>query len=95
MSSERTTDRISPDPITLSTVWHGFQTTCREMRHLMARTAQSFLMAQLQDISVGIWRADGATIAMPEGILDQFLGTKFAIAATTRRMPDTAAAAGK
>lgn len=69
----------TPDPITISTVWHGFQTICREMRHMMARTAQSFLMAQLMDMSVGVWRADGATVAMPEGLLDQFLGTRFAI----------------
>jgi len=69
----------APDPITISTVWHGFQTICREMRHMMGRTAQSFLMAQLMDLSVGVWRADGATVAMPEGLLDQFLGTRFAI----------------
>jgi N-methylhydantoinase B len=67
------------DPITLATVWHAFQTTCREMRHMMERTAQSFLMSQLHDLSVGIWKADGSTIAMPEGLLDQFLGTRFAI----------------
>lgn len=67
------------DPITLSTVWHSFQTTCREMRHLMERTAQSFLMAQLKDVSVGIWMADGRTVAMPEGLLNQFLGTGLAI----------------
>jgi N-methylhydantoinase B len=67
------------DPITLSTVWHGFQTTCREMRHMMERTAQSFLMSQLHDLSVGVWKADGSTVAMPEGLLDQFLGTRFAI----------------
>ncbi|MEA2333327.1 MAG: N-methylhydantoinase [Thermoleophilaceae bacterium] len=67
------------DPITLATVWHGFQTICREMRHMMERTAQSFLMSQLHDLSVGLWKADGSTIAMPEGLLDQFLGTRFAI----------------
>jgi N-methylhydantoinase B len=67
------------DPITLATVWHGFQTVCREMRHMMERTAQSFLMSQLKDLSVGIWKADGSTVAMPEGLLDQFLGTRFAI----------------
>jgi N-methylhydantoinase B len=71
--------RPGVDPITLATVWHAFQTTCREMRHMMARTAQSFLMSQLRDLSVGIWKADGSTIAMPEGLLDQFLGTRFAI----------------
>jgi N-methylhydantoinase B len=74
-----TTPDAAIDPITLSTVWHSFQTTCREMRHLIERTAQSFLMGQLKDVSVGIWRADGATIAMPEGLLNQFLGTGFAI----------------
>src|SRR5262245_8395068 len=70
---------VAVDPITLSTVWHSFQTTCREMRHLVERTAQSFLMGQLKDVSVGVWRADGATVAMPEGLLNQFLGTGFAI----------------
>ena len=46
---------------------------------MMERTAQSFLMSQLHDLSVGIWKADGSTVAMPEGLLDQFLGTRFAI----------------
>ncbi len=68
-----------PDPITVATVWHSFQTICREMRHMMTRTAQSFLMSQLKDLSVGVWKADGSTVAMPEGLLDQFLGTRFAI----------------
>jgi N-methylhydantoinase B len=77
--SERDRTGSDVDPITLATVWHGFQTTCREMRHMMARTAQSFLMSQLRDLSVGLWKADGSTIAMPEGLLDQFLGTRFAI----------------
>lgn len=75
MSDERT----DIDPITLSTIWHGFQTICREMRHMMERTAQSFLMSQLHDLSVGLWTADGSTVVMPEGLLDQFLGTRFAI----------------
>lgn len=76
------------DPITIATVWHGFQTVCREMREMITRTSQSFLMAQLKDVSVGIWRADGATIAMPEGLLDQFLGTRFAIEAINERFGD-------
>ncbi|MGH9025600.1 MAG: hydantoinase B/oxoprolinase family protein [Acidimicrobiia bacterium] len=76
------------NPITLSTVWHSFQTTCREMRHLVERTAQSFLMGQLKDVSVGIWRADGATIAMPEGLLNQFLGTGFAINSIREKFGD-------
>ena len=77
------------DPITLNTVWHSFQTTCREMRHMMERTAQSFLMSQLKDVSVGIWRADGATVAMPEGLLNQFLGTQFAIEAMQEKFGDS------
>jgi N-methylhydantoinase B len=76
------------DGITVSTIWHSMQTTCREMRHVIERTAQSFLMAQLQDVSVGLWRADGATVAMPEGLPSQFLGTKFAIADILERFGD-------
>ena len=67
------------DPITLSTVWHGFQSLCREMRSMITRTAQSYLMATLKDLSVGVWLADGSTVAVPEGLPGQFLGTEFAI----------------
>jgi len=69
------------DPITLATVWHSFQTLVREMRHMITRTSQSYLMSQLKDVSVGIWLADGSTVAMPQGLLCQFMGTKFAIQA--------------
>ena len=41
------------DPITLSTVWHGFQSIGREMRHVIDRTAQSYLIAQLHDMAAG------------------------------------------
>jgi len=67
------------DPITLATIWHAMQTHCKEMRHVIDRTAQNYLMAQLHDISVGIWDAAGRTLAMPVGLPVQFLGTAFAI----------------
>ncbi len=76
------------DPITLSTVWHSFQTLVREMRHMVTRTAQSYLMSQLKDVSVGIWLADGSTVAMPQGLLCQFMGTKFAIQAIKEQFGD-------
>ena len=69
----------SIDPITLATVWHSFQSLCREMRGMVTRTAQSYLMATLKDLSVGVWLADGSTVAVPEGLPGQFLGTQFAI----------------
>lgn len=72
-------ERETIDPITVATIWHFFQTLCRQMRHQLERTAQSYLMAQLKDVSVGTWLADGSTVAMPEGLLDQFLGSRFAI----------------
>ena len=37
------------DPITLSTVWHNMQSYCREMKHVITRTAQSILIAHLGD----------------------------------------------
>lgn len=79
---------VEVDPTTISTIWHSLQTSCREMRHMIERTAQSFLMAQLKDVSVGLWRADGATVAMPEGLPSQFLGTKFAIEDILKRFGD-------
>ena len=67
------------DATTVATVWHSMQTICKEMRHLVKRTAQNYLIGQLQDLSVGIWGADGTTIAVPVGLPNQFLGTTFAI----------------
>ena len=67
------------DPITLSTVWYSFQSLCREMRDLVTRTSQSYLISTLKDLSVGVWLADGSTVAVPEGLPSQFLGTSFAI----------------
>jgi len=76
------------DPITLATVWHAFQTLVREMRHMVTRTSQSYLMSQLKDVSVGLWLADGSTVAMPQGLLCQFMGTKFAIQAIREQFGD-------
>lgn len=67
------------DPTTVATVWHSMQTICWEMRHLVDRTAQNYLIGQLHDLSVGIWGADGSTIAVPVGLPVQFLGTTFAV----------------
>ena len=67
------------DPITLSTVWHTFISTCKEMRYVVDRTCQSYLIAQLHDISMGIYDAQGRTIAVPVGLPGQFLGGKFSI----------------
>ena len=63
----------------VATVWHSMQTICKEMRHMVKRTAQNYLIGQLQDLSVGIWGADGTTIAVPVGLPVQFLGTTFAV----------------
>ena len=54
-------DRV--DPMTLSTVWHSFQSICKEMRHVIDRTSQNYLIAQLHDVSVGIWDGTGRTVA--------------------------------
>ena len=67
------------DPITVSTVWHTMQTVCKEMRHIIDRTAQNYLIGQLHDVSVGLWNAKGETVAMPVGLPVQFLGSKFPI----------------
>jgi len=67
------------DPITLSTVWHALQRTCREMRRVIERTSQSYLISQLKDISVGIWDGEGNTVAIPVGLPIQFVGGKFSV----------------
>ncbi len=67
------------DPLTLSTVWHALQRICREMRRVIERTSQSYLISQLKDISVGIWDGDGQTVAIPVGLATQFVGGKFSV----------------
>ena len=58
------------------------------MRNMMTRTSQSYLMATLKDLSVGVWLADGSTVAVPEGLPGQFLGTSFAIEAIREKFKD-------
>ena len=70
---------VDVDPVTVSTIWHYLQTTAREMRHIIDRTAQNYLIGQLHDVSVGIWGANGDTIAVPVGLPGQFLGSAFAV----------------
>ena len=67
------------DPITLSTVWHGFQSIGREMRNVIDRTAQNYLIAQLHDMAAGIWDVHGNTIAVPEGPTSMFLSQGFTV----------------
>ena len=55
---------------------------------MMTRTSQSYLMATLKDLSVGVWLADGSTVAVPEGLPGQFLGTSFAIEAIREKFKD-------
>jgi N-methylhydantoinase B len=73
------------DKTTVSTVWHSMQTICYEMRHIIDRTAQNYLIGQLHDVSVGIWTADGRTVAVPVGLPVQFLGTGFAVRDIVRK----------
>ena len=70
---------MTTDPITLATVWHGLQSTCREMRALVQRSAQSHIIALLGDISVGIWDARARTVAVPIGLPAQFLGGNLSV----------------
>lgn len=68
---------VGVDPITLSTIWHAFQSMGREMRHVVDRTAQNYLMAQLHDMAAGIWDNQGRTVAVPEGPTSMFLSQGF------------------
>ncbi|MCL4181827.1 MAG: hydantoinase B/oxoprolinase family protein [Burkholderiaceae bacterium] len=72
-------NKLDIDPTTVATVWHSMQSICREMRYVIDRTSQNFLISQLHDVSVGIWDAQGRTVAVPVGLPVQFLGTGFAV----------------
>ena len=80
--------QVNIDPTTVATVWHSMQTICKEMRHLVKRTAQNYLIGQLQDLSVGIWAADGSAVAIPVGLPNQFLGTSFAVQELVKMFDD-------
>ncbi len=67
------------NPITLSTIWHFMNRTCREMREFMFLTSPNFLTAKLHDVSVGIWDTQGRPIAIPEGLPGQFISGGFGI----------------
>lgn len=77
--SSRAHADLPMDPLTLSTVWHSLQRICREMRRVIERTAQSYLISQLKDISVGIWDGQGNTVAIPVGLPIQFVGAKYSV----------------
>jgi N-methylhydantoinase B len=89
MTGRPETDGRGVDPITLSTVWHAFQSTGREMRHVIDRTAQNYLMAQLHDMAAGIWDVHGRTIAVPEGPTSMFLSQGFTVKYIMEKMGDT------
>jgi len=69
----------SIDEATLTVVWHGLQRICREMRYLIDRTAQNFLIAQMHDVSVGIWDNQARTVAIPTGLPAQYIGGKLSV----------------
>jgi len=81
-------NELKTDPITVATVWHYLQTTAREMRHIIDRTAQNYLIGQLHDVSVGIWAAGGETVAVPVGLPVQFLGSGFAVRSIVDKFGD-------
>ena len=72
-------ERPRIDPVTLTTIWHTFQRVCHEMRDVIERTAQSYLIAILKDVSVGIWDREGRTVAIPVGLTSQYIGSKFPV----------------
>ena len=79
---------VKTDAVTVATVWHYLQTTAREMRHIIDRTAQNYLIGQLHDVSVGIWAGRGETVAVPVGLPVQFLGSGFAVQSIIEKFGD-------
>jgi N-methylhydantoinase B len=76
------------DAVTVATIWHYLQTTAREMRHIIDRTAQNYLIGQLHDVSVGIWAGRGETVAVPVGLPVQFMGSGFAVRSIIEKFGD-------
>lgn len=72
---------IAIDTITLSSVWYYLQRVCDEMQFIIERTARSYLIGQQHDLSVGIWDADGRTLAIGRALPLQTFSAPFAIRA--------------
>ena len=62
------TTKPEVDSVTLAIVWGALRQTCYDMRHLVERTAQNYLITELHDLSVGVWAASGRTLSVPIGI---------------------------
>jgi N-methylhydantoinase B len=58
------------------------------MRHVIDRTAQNYLIAQLHDMAAGIWDAQARTIAVPEGPTSMFLSQQFSVAYILEKFGD-------
>ena len=76
------------DELTLAIVGATMRQACYDMRHVVERTAQSYLMGQLHDLSVGIYDRDGRTIAIPIGIAVHFMSGGFSIRTILRKFGD-------
>src|SRR5512139_3718394 len=49
--SETMVTKPEVDSVTLATVWGALRQTCYDMRHLVERTAQNYLITELHDLS--------------------------------------------
>lgn len=51
------------DPATLSVIWHGLNTTAKEMTELIRRTCRNYITVQLNDHYTGLYDAEGRLVA--------------------------------
>jgi N-methylhydantoinase B len=73
------------DSITVATIWHYLQRTCRDMRYTMERTASNVLATSLHDLAYGIWDAKARVIAIPEGFPCRLISSTFPIKAVLKK----------
>lgn len=76
---------LQTDPITVATIWHYLQRTCRDMRYTMERTASNVLATSLHDLAYGIWDAQARVIAIPEGFPCRLISSTFPIKAVLKK----------
>ncbi len=76
---------LQTDPITVATIWHYLQRTCRDMRYTMERTASNVLATSLHDLAYGIWDAEARVIAIPEGFPCRLISSTFPIKAVLKK----------
>lgn len=76
------------DPVTKSVIWNKFLSISREMSTIIERSSQNFVTAELHDFCVGLFDAQGRSIAHYVGLPGQIGAGSLQVRALIKRFGD-------